>query len=51
MDMPEQESETPFERFKRYTARAISVPRTEIQKRELKWKNDRKKHKTHKRHR
>lgn len=49
--VPEQESETPFERFKRLTERVILVPRSEIQKRELKWKNDRKKHETHKRHR
>src|SRR6266404_8399990 len=41
--VPEQESETPFERFKRLTVRVISVPRAEIQKRELKWKNGRKK--------
>jgi hypothetical protein len=43
--------ETPFERFKRKTTQIMSVPRAEIQKRELKWKNDRKKHETHKRHR
>jgi hypothetical protein len=46
-----QKEETPFERFKRLTTRIVSVPRPEIQKRELKWKNDRKKHETHKRHR
>jgi hypothetical protein len=43
--------ETPFERFKRLTAQVVSVPRAEIQKRELQWKNGRKKHETHKRHR
>jgi len=43
--------ETPFERFKRLTTKVVSVPRAEIQKRELQWKNDRKKHETHKRHR
>jgi hypothetical protein len=46
-----QKSETQFERFKRLTMRVMSVPRAEIQKRELKWKNDRKKHETHKRDR
>jgi len=46
-----QKEETPFERFKRFTAHVVSVPRAEIQKRELAWKNDRKKHETHKRHR
>jgi len=43
--------ETPFKRFKRLTNRVVSVSRAEIQKRELQWKNDRKKHETHKRHR
>jgi hypothetical protein len=43
--------ETPFERFKPITSRVVSVPRAEIQKRELRWKNDRKKHETHRRHR
>jgi hypothetical protein len=47
----EPQSETPFERFKRLTTKVISAPRAEIQKRELQWKNDRKKHETHKRHR
>ena len=47
----QEPSETPFERFKRLTAKVVSVPRAEIQKRELQWKNDRKKHETHKRHR
>ena len=43
---------TPFERFKRLTAQVMSVPRAEIQKlRELAWKNGRKQHKSHKRHR
>jgi HEPN domain len=36
--------------FNRRTARIIAVPRAEIQKRELQWKNGRKQHKTHKRH-
>jgi hypothetical protein len=40
--VPEQQSETPFERFKRLTARVIAVPRTEIQKREIKYKEQRK---------
>jgi len=43
--------ETPFERFKRLTSRVISVPHAEIQKRETQWKNGRKQHKSHKRHR
>jgi hypothetical protein len=43
--------ETPFERFKRLTTQVVSVPRAEIQKRELQWKNGRKQHKSHKRHR
>jgi hypothetical protein len=43
--------ETPFGRFKRTTAQIMSVPRSEIQKRELQWKNGRKQHKNHKRHR
>jgi hypothetical protein len=47
----QQQPETPFERFKRFTERVISVPRAEIQKRELQWKNGRKQHKSHKRHR
>jgi len=46
-----QKEETPFERFRRLASRVVSVPRAEIQKRELQWKNDRKKHETHKRHR
>jgi len=46
-----EENETPFERFKRVTAQIVSVPRAEIQKRELQWKNGRKQHKSHKRHR
>jgi hypothetical protein len=50
-DRKPQGEETPFERFKQLTTRVVSVPRAEIQKRELKWKNDRKKHETHKRHR
>jgi hypothetical protein len=45
------EDETQFERFKRLTAQVVSVPRAEIQKRELQWKNGRKKHQTHKRYR
>jgi len=49
--VPEEPAETPFERFKRLTARVISVPRAEIQKRELQWKNGRKQHNSHKRHR
>jgi len=40
--VPEQPTETPFERFKRLTARVISVPRAEIQKREAKYKEQRK---------
>jgi hypothetical protein len=52
LETPERaKEETPFERFKRLTGRVVSVPRAETQKRELKWKNDRKKHETHKRHR
>jgi len=52
LETPERvKEETPFERFKPVTTRVVSVPRAEIQKRELKWKNDRKKHETHKRHR
>jgi hypothetical protein len=47
----DKKEETPFERFKRIATQVVSVPRAEIQKRELKWKNDRKKHETHKRHR
>jgi hypothetical protein len=46
-----ESSETPFERFRRLTEHVVSVARAEIPKRELKWKNDRKKHETHKRHR
>jgi len=49
-DKPQKE-ETPFERFKLLTAQVVSVPRAEIQKRELQWKNGRKQHKSHKRHR
>jgi hypothetical protein len=48
--VPEQQAETPFERFKRLTARLISVPRAEIQKREIKYKEQRK-IKSHHRHR
>jgi len=48
---PEPHPESPFERFKRLTTKVVSVPRAEIQKRELQWKNERKKHQTHKRHR
>jgi hypothetical protein len=52
LETPERtKEETPFERFKRLTTKVVSVPRAEIQKRELQWKNDRKKHETHKRHR
>ena len=47
----DKKEETPFERFKRLTTHVVSVPRAEIQKRELKWKNDRKRPETHKRHR
>ncbi len=39
--VPEPKStkeETPFERFKKFTAEIISVPRSEIQKREAEWK-------------
>jgi hypothetical protein len=43
--------ETPFGRFRRLTTRVMSVRRAKIQKRELTWKNGRKKHETHKRHR
>jgi len=48
--VPEQPTETPFERFKRLTERVISVPRAEIQKREAKYKEQRK-IKSHHRHR
>jgi hypothetical protein len=34
--------ETPFERFKRFTAKIVSVPHSEIKKREAEWKNGRK---------
>jgi len=47
----DKKEETPFERFKRIATQVVSVPPAEIQKRELKWKNDRKKHETYKRHR
>jgi len=50
-DSNPKKEETPFERFKRLTTRVVSVPHAEIQKRELQWKNDRKKHETHRRHR
>jgi hypothetical protein len=43
--------ETPFERFKRLTSRLVSVPHAEIRKRETEWKNGRKQHKSHHRHR
>jgi len=43
--------ETPFEKFKRLTTRIVSVPKAEIQKRELEWENGKKQHKSHKRHR
>jgi hypothetical protein len=46
-----QKEETLFDSLNRLTTKVVSVPRTEIQKRELQWKNDRKKHETHKRHR
>jgi hypothetical protein len=51
MESNKPKEETAFERFKKLTTRVVSVPRTEIQKRELQWKNGRKKHETHKRHR
>jgi hypothetical protein len=44
-------AETPFERFKTLTTRIVSVPRAEIQKRETQWKDGRKQHKSHHRHR
>lgn len=44
-------AQSAFEKFRELTARVVSVPRAEIQKRELAWKNGRKKHETHKRHR
>jgi hypothetical protein len=47
----DKKEETPFERFKRIATQVVSVPRAEIQKRELQWKNGRKQHKSHKRHR
>jgi hypothetical protein len=31
-------AETPFERFKKFTEKVMSVPRSEIQKREEEWK-------------
>jgi hypothetical protein len=46
-----RKQEPPYERFKRFTTRVVSVPRAEIQKRELQWKNGRKHHKSHHRHR
>jgi hypothetical protein len=46
-----QPEETPFEKFKKLTTRVVSVPRAEIHKRELAWKNGQKKHKSHHRHR
>jgi hypothetical protein len=42
--------ETPVARFKRRAARVVSVPRAEIQKRETKYKEQRK-IKSHHRHR
>jgi len=42
--------ETPFERFKKLTEKVVSVPRTEIQKRETEYKEQRK-IKNHHRHR
>ena len=44
-------AETPFERFKRLTKHVVSVPHAEIQKRETEWKNGRKQHNSHHRHR
>ena len=38
------------ERFKEFTKKVISVPRSEIQKREAEWKNGAKE-RSHKRHR
>jgi hypothetical protein len=38
----EQKPETPFERFKRFTAKIVSVPHSEIKKRETEWKEQRK---------
>jgi hypothetical protein len=32
--------ETPFERFKKLTEKVVSVPRSEIQKRESDWQKD-----------
>jgi hypothetical protein len=46
-----RKDETPFERFKWLTKRVVSVPHAEIQKRETAWKNGRKQHKSHHRHR
>jgi len=44
-------TETPFERFKQLAKRVVSTPQAEIQKRETEWKNGRKEHKSHHRHR
>jgi hypothetical protein len=43
-------AETPFEKFKQLTTRVVSVPRSEIQKREVEYKEQRK-IKSHHRHR
>jgi hypothetical protein len=43
--------EKAFDKFRKLTEKVMSVSRAEIQKRELQWKNGRKKHETHKRHR
>jgi len=45
-----QREETPFERFKKLTEKVVSVPRAEIQKREVEYKEQRK-IKNHHRHR
>ncbi len=42
---------TPFENFRDLTKRVIAIPHAEIQKRETEWKNGRKEHKSHHRHR
>jgi len=42
---------TAFGKFRALTKRIISVPHAEIQKRETQWKNGRKEHKSHHRHR
>jgi len=51
MESNKPREETPFKRFKRLTTRVISVPRAEIQKLETEWKDGRKQHKNHHRHR